>query len=76
MDDAIPPWRTPLKIVKQVDVSLPHCIKIMHLLVYLKSILVKITKILFLQLFSLLLYFEIAEDRTYGLSMYNHSTFV
>ena len=43
--DKIPPWRTPLEIVKQVDVSSPHCIKIMRL-VYLKSILDKITKIL------------------------------
>ena len=36
--DKIPPWRTPLDIVKQVDVSLPHFIQISDLAYYTKTL--------------------------------------
>ena len=43
--DKIPPWRTPLVIVKQVDVSLPHVIQISYLLYQNISIRIIITEI-------------------------------
>ena len=45
MGDKIPPWSTPLDIVKQADVSLPHCIQISCLLYQNISICVSITEI-------------------------------